>query len=326
MPHTHAPATATPFTLATTPSPAAPQPALLTAPQSTHTPSLRPQPLRAFARRTPTNRLLFVTLLALALITLTPSPAAAAPSPWQWPLSGTPTILRRFAPPPAPWLSGHRGVDLAATPGTPVYAAGPGTITYAGPLAGRGVITILHTAGLKTTYLPVQASVRRGDQISAGARIGIIEDVPGHCAQQCLHWGLLRASRYLDPLLLLGWGQVRLLPYWTTPQPTTPTSRTTAARPLALPVSNPPAALHTPQSATPPRTTQVAADDSPSTATPPLTPTARDTSPNPSPANIGAAATILGGVLLSTALHHRNHRRKQARRPRDQPGHNHQPP
>jgi murein DD-endopeptidase MepM/ murein hydrolase activator NlpD len=144
------------------------------------------------------------------------SPSApAAPSRWTWPFPGHPRILRVFAPPPQPWLPGHRGVDLAASPGTPVRAAGPGTVAYAGPLAGRGVVTVLHAGGLRTTYLPVRASVRRGQALEPGEAIGTVEDVPGHCPTGCLHWGLLRDRHYLDPLLLLGHGQVRLLPLRT---------------------------------------------------------------------------------------------------------------
>ncbi|MBG0812876.1 M23 family metallopeptidase [Planomonospora sp. ID82291] len=145
------------------------------------------------------------------------SPPRAAPAPplWTWPVSGHPRILRVFAPPPQPWLPGHRGVDLAASPGAPVRAAGPGTIGYAGPLAGRGVVTVLHPGGLRTTYLPVRASVRRGQAVERGEAIGTVEEAPGHCPTDCLHWGLLRDRRYLDPLLLLGRGQVRLLPLWT---------------------------------------------------------------------------------------------------------------
>ncbi|MGC5012460.1 murein hydrolase activator EnvC family protein [Streptosporangium sp. DT93] len=119
---------------------------------------------------------------------------------------------RGFAPPPRPWLAGHRGVDLTASPGAEVRAAGPGTIGYAGQLAGRGVVTVLHSSGLRTTYLPVRPTVRRGQVVGAGETIGVLQDVPGHCAAACLHWGLLRDRAYLDPLLLLGHGQVRLLP------------------------------------------------------------------------------------------------------------------
>ncbi|WP_406318039.1 M23 family metallopeptidase [Streptosporangium sp. NBC_01639] len=134
------------------------------------------------------------------------------PARWDWPLAGRPRVLRGFAPPPQPWLAGHRGVDLAATPGERVRAAGAGTVGYAGPLAERGVVSVLHADGLRTTYLPLRSSVRRGQQVERGEVIGVVQDVPGHCPASCLHWGLLRDRLYLDPLLLLGRGQVRLLP------------------------------------------------------------------------------------------------------------------
>ncbi|MFJ2031375.1 murein hydrolase activator EnvC family protein [Streptosporangium sp. NPDC087985] len=140
-----------------------------------------------------------------------------APQPssrWDWPLTGRPRVLRGFAPPAQPWLAGHRGADLAAAPGEQVRAAGAGTVGYAGPLADRGVVTVLHPGGLRTTYLPVQPSVRRGQRVERGEVIGVLQDVPGHCPASCLHWGLLRDHLYLDPLLLLGRGQVRLLPIW----------------------------------------------------------------------------------------------------------------
>lgn len=145
-------------------------------------------------------------------------PASGKSPPWEWPLAGRPRVLRGFAPPAQPWLAGHRGTDLSASPGAEVRAAGAGTVGYAGPLADRGVVTVLHPGGLRTTYLPVQPSVRRGQAVAVGEVIGTLQDVPGHCPAACLHWGLLRDRAYLDPLLLLGHGQVRLLPLWPTPE------------------------------------------------------------------------------------------------------------
>lgn len=141
-------------------------------------------------------------------------PAAADPAPWRWPLEGRPRVLHRFAPPPERWLAGHRGVDLSAPPGTPVLAAGSGVVRYAGPLAGRGVVSVEHLGGLRTTYLPVTASVRRGQRVTRGDRLGVVAASPSHCPESCLHWGLVRAPVYLDPLLLLGRSRVRLLPFW----------------------------------------------------------------------------------------------------------------
>jgi len=107
-------------------------------------------------------------------------------------------------------------VDLAARPGEKVVAAGPGIVGLAERVAGRGVVTISHSGGLRTTYLPVRALVRPGEVVAAGQVIGAVEeeDAAAHCTTPCLHWGLLRGRLYLDPLLLFGRGQVRLLPRW----------------------------------------------------------------------------------------------------------------
>ncbi|MEU7821032.1 M23 family metallopeptidase [Catellatospora sp. NPDC049133] len=132
---------------------------------------------------------------------------------WRWPLAGTPRLVRGFDPPPQPWLPGHRGVDLAASPGTPVLAAGGGTVVYAGVLAGRGVVSVDHPGGLRTTYEPVDALVEAGDVVAAGSTIGLLAaGHPGCSASACLHWGLRRGAVYLDPLAVLGLARVRLLP------------------------------------------------------------------------------------------------------------------
>jgi murein DD-endopeptidase MepM/ murein hydrolase activator NlpD len=142
-----------------------------------------------------------------------PAGAAAPSADYRWPLDGTPTVVRPFDPPPVPWASGHRGVDLAASPGAVVRAAGDGVVTFAGRIAGRGVVTVAHTGGLRTTYEPVEAAVPVGTSVVAGDRIGVLAaGHPGCPVAACLHWGLRQGQRYLDPLSLLGLGRVRLLP------------------------------------------------------------------------------------------------------------------
>ncbi|MBQ1015372.1 M23 family metallopeptidase, partial [Micromonospora sp. M51] len=94
-----------------------------------------------------------------------------------------------------------------------IRSAGAGTVHFAGPVAGRPVVTVGHPDGLRTTYEPVQPAVRPGQPVGAGAPLG--ELLPGHpgCpVEACLHWGLRRGDDYLDPLALLGLGPVRLLP------------------------------------------------------------------------------------------------------------------
>lgn len=120
-------------------------------------------------------------------------------------------VARGFDPPDQPWLSGHRGVDLRASPGDPVRAALDGRVTFAGTLAGRGVIVVDH-GGLRTTYLPVTASVPVGARVAAGQVIGTVDGGHGCLGGTCLHWGLKRGEAYLDPLSLLGAADLRLLP------------------------------------------------------------------------------------------------------------------
>ncbi|GAA4991885.1 hypothetical protein GCM10023317_19370 [Actinopolymorpha pittospori] len=138
--------------------------------------------------------------------------AAAAPPHWTWPLSPRPEVVRPFDPPDSPWSRGHRGVDLLGAVDQQVRSAGAGVITYAGLLAGRGVITVQH-GQLRTTYEPVAAAVAVGDPVNPGTVLGTLQAAGGHCAPRiCLHWGLLRGSDYLDPLSLVGGGPPRLLP------------------------------------------------------------------------------------------------------------------
>ncbi len=129
-----------------------------------------------------------------------------------------PEVVAFFDPPESLYGSGHRGVDLAGHPGQRVRAALPGTVLYAAPLAGRGVVVVGHGA-TRTTYEPVTATVQGGDQVAAGDPIGTLELGGSHCLPRaCLHWGWLRGDTYLDPLRLVGLGPVRLLPLWTTGQ------------------------------------------------------------------------------------------------------------
>jgi murein DD-endopeptidase MepM/ murein hydrolase activator NlpD len=152
-----------------------------------------------------------ILLVFLALF-LSP-PAVSAPTRFGWPVDPA-HVVRAFDPPPRPWLAGHRGVDLDAAPGTIVRAAGAGTVLYAGVIAGRGVVSVAHPDGLRTTYEPLTpVVVHPGAAVLGGAPLGTLAaGHPGCPVAACLHWGLLRGDVYLDPLALLGLGRVRLLP------------------------------------------------------------------------------------------------------------------
>lgn len=193
-----------------------------------------------------------VALLAPALGATSVLPAAgAAPSAGTadpgpvgvWPLAPAPTVVHGFDPPDCIWCAGHRGVDLAGVVLEPVRAVLPGTVTYAGALAGRGVVVVDHGA-FRTTYEPVAPVVRRGENVAGGTLLGRLESVGSHCfPAACLHLGLVRDAddAYLDPLAILPavLQPVRLLPLWDATT-TAPTSRLTlGASPLDAPVETP---------------------------------------------------------------------------------------
>jgi len=165
------------------------------------------------------RRLAATVALILALTSaLTGSSRAAPAGEWSWPLGGTPSVVRGFQPPPRPWLAGHRGVDLLASPGAPVLAAGAGRVTFAGWVGGMPAVAVTHPDGRRTTYEPVLAAVVRGEAVARGAILGRVSAGGSHCLPRvCLHWGLRLGDSYLDPLSLVGGAvsEVRLLPLWS---------------------------------------------------------------------------------------------------------------
>jgi murein DD-endopeptidase MepM/ murein hydrolase activator NlpD len=116
---------------------------------------------------------------------------------------------------PLPYAPGHRGLDLAASAGLVVVAARSGTVTVAGPVAGRPIVVISHGAGVRTTYLPVDPLVSVGERVDVGQPIGVVAAVElvGHCGStSCLHWGARRGDEYIDPRSLLPTAPIVLLP------------------------------------------------------------------------------------------------------------------
>ncbi|HJW01041.1 MAG TPA: M23 family metallopeptidase [Arthrobacter sp.] len=134
-----------------------------------------------------------------AVVSAPAEPAPGHPS-WEWPLTPTPGVLRAFDPPDKPWMSGHRGVDLeAAYDGIPVTTPESGTVSFVGVVVDRPVITIDHGNGLRSSFEPVESSLKTGDRVAKGDAVGTL--LPGHCGTRaCLHWGVRRGEEYLDPL------------------------------------------------------------------------------------------------------------------------------
>lgn len=149
---------------------------------------------------------------ALPLVSPVRAPAPVSPVSAVAPVSPA-SPVSRFAPGPYPWSRGHRGTDLDAASGAPVRAVAAGVVTVARPVAGVPVVTVDH-GGLRTTYLPVLASVSEGQRVVAGQRLGQLGPGPAHpgstsgggSSGTVLHWGAIGPHGYLDPLRLLAGG------------------------------------------------------------------------------------------------------------------------
>jgi murein DD-endopeptidase MepM/ murein hydrolase activator NlpD len=149
--------------------------------------------------------LLAPLLLSFALLAA-PEAVAAGSDPDQlgeWPLRPPVAVSRGFAPPEQPWLAGHRGVDLAGTPGAAVRAPVSGRVEVARRIVDRGVIVI--SAGpMRVALEPVRATVAPGTLVAAGDVVGELQRGHRGCpAAACLHWGLRVEQTYRDPLLLV---------------------------------------------------------------------------------------------------------------------------
>lgn len=106
-------------------------------------------------------------------------------------------VTDRFRRPLTDWGPGNRGWEFATVPGDPVVSVGPGTVVFAGPVAGRGVVTVAHAGGLRSSVTGlVTVDVRAGQVVEAGTRLG--------GARAGLHLGFRRGGRYIDPAAVFG--------------------------------------------------------------------------------------------------------------------------
>lgn len=114
------------------------------------------------------------------------------------------SITNAFDRPAARWSSGHRGVDIASVPGTPLIAPDDGVVAFSGTVAGKSVVSIAHAGGLTSTFEPATSDMEVGEHVGRSQRFGFIaEGLSDHCLDICVHWGVMDASGdYLDPSLL----------------------------------------------------------------------------------------------------------------------------
>jgi murein DD-endopeptidase MepM/ murein hydrolase activator NlpD len=99
----------------------------------------------------------------------------------------------------------HSGIDLAASRGTPVHAAGAGQVVRARRLSGYGrVVYIDHGGGLETRYAHLQAIlVAEGEFVPAGGLVGRVGS-SGRATGPHLHFEVRKDGRAMAPGDILG--------------------------------------------------------------------------------------------------------------------------
>ncbi|MBD8389208.1 M23 family metallopeptidase [Dysgonomonas sp. BGC7] len=97
----------------------------------------------------------------------------------------------------------HTGIDIPQAKGTPVYAAGNGTVTAIGYDSGYGYfIEIQHASGFRSFYAHLSwILVNVGDKISITQQIACMGNT-GVATGSHLHYEIRKGKRYLNPI---GW-------------------------------------------------------------------------------------------------------------------------
>lgn len=126
------------------------------------------------------------------------------------------SVVRPYEQPPHEYAAGHRGVDIALTDGerTALIAPVDGTVSFAGSVAGKAVVSV--TSGMWTvSFEPAVTALHVGDRVMRGHQFATARGGSDHCADTCVHWGVRENGTYTDPMPLLTARRIRLLPVTT---------------------------------------------------------------------------------------------------------------
>ena len=99
----------------------------------------------------------------------------------------------------------HKGVDFAASTGTPIYAAASGTVVIAGYSGSAGNwVVISHGGGLTTKYMHMVSTplVSPGQSVSAGQNIGYV-GTTGYSTGPHLHFQVEVGGTAVNPMYYL---------------------------------------------------------------------------------------------------------------------------
>jgi murein DD-endopeptidase MepM/ murein hydrolase activator NlpD len=143
-------------------------------------------------------------------VTIRATPPAAPPryeagpsAPSHWPLD-VPGFVTRGQVRQGDVAESHPGIDIAVPAGTPVRAAGGGTVKEVGYSPDYGLFVLLrHPSGYETMYGHAsRLIVAEGDDIQAGQVIALSGN-SGRSTAPHLHFEIRQGGKSLDPLTLV---------------------------------------------------------------------------------------------------------------------------
>ncbi len=150
-------------------------------------------------------RCIVVSLIAMLTALASSSVTSTSAALWSWPLDPAPAVLRAFHRPTHPWMSGHRGVDLAARFRQEIYAPADGVVVFTGRVVNRTVISLEVKSGHSISFEPVADPAPKGSKVRAGDVIAHRDPaIPHEPCGPCLHWGVRNSDDYVNPLLFVG--------------------------------------------------------------------------------------------------------------------------
>jgi murein DD-endopeptidase MepM/ murein hydrolase activator NlpD len=122
--------------------------------------------------------------------------SGATSSGFAWPLTGP--ITSPFG---MRWGTLHPGIDIGVPTGTPIHAAGDGTVIWCGWMSGYGnLVMIDHHNGLATLYgHQSRIAASYNEQVSQGQTIGYV-GCTGFCTGPHLHFEVRLNGNPVDPL------------------------------------------------------------------------------------------------------------------------------
>jgi murein DD-endopeptidase MepM/ murein hydrolase activator NlpD len=123
--------------------------------------------------------------------------------PAHWPLD-VPGFVTRGQVRPGDPAESHPGIDIAVPAGTPVRAAGGGTVEVAGTDPAYGLFVLLrHSSGYETMYGHAsRILVHDGDSVQAGQVIALSGN-SGRSTAPHLHFEIRREGKSLDPFTVV---------------------------------------------------------------------------------------------------------------------------